>query len=332
MHLLHTDTTNLPHSTKAKQKHKMLSLRCFLFCFLLVAVTSAAWTSLLHGFSLHARPTDSEAGLAHTTARLAVPPVRGGGFLWWKSTDEKAEAAKDHAKKSWFWGKEYAKDKADQSKEAAAAKAEAAKRKAAQAKEQSKADMAKVKRNLSTKYEYVKEHAKHVVGATKDSIKDSASATKGAVKDSVDVTKGAVATGKHKVEAVGNTVEILDDVKRGYDKYQTGKAKATQAVHGVEETVGEGVKKTKNVFRRMFEFFWWPAARPRATTTVYRSTVKEEPFVLEEDNVVTAPRCVDEALEEFEACKVTEMVGAWDWLGIFIHSCFPPIPSRRPNA
>jgi len=283
----------------------MACLRCVTLSLLLVSLVSGAWNpfpNVPQGFSAHARPNVGETGgaLARTTAGLAVPPVRGGGFLWWKSTDEKAEAAKEHAKKSWFWGKEYAKDKATDTKDAAAAKAEQAKRKAAQASAQSKESLYKVKDKLGEKYDTVKEHAKCVASETKEGVKEG-----------VDSTKATLATGKHKIEAVGNTVEVLGDVKTGYDKYLHGKARAKQVVRSAEDGVEEGVEKTKGILRRIVDFLLWPV-RPRTTvmtTTTSRrrgaTTMEEDaPFVLEEENVVTAPRSVDDALEEFEACKV----------------------------
>ena len=230
---------------------------------------------------------------------LVVPPARGGGFLWWKSTEEKGETAKEHAKKSWFWGKEYAKDKATDIKDAATAKAEAAKKKTAQTSEQGKESLHKVKDKLGEKYDTVKAHAKCVASKTTEGMKEG-----------VDSTKSTLATGKHKIKAVGNTVEVLGDVKTGYDKYLHGKAQAHQLVHDAEEGVEEGVEKTKGLLRRIMEVLGWPFRPGRVvttTTTRHRSASsreKDAPFVLEEENVVTAPKSVDDALEEFEMCKV----------------------------
>lgn len=78
---------------------------------------------------------------------------------------------------------------------------------------------------------------------------------------------------------------VLGEAKRTYDKYQTTKE--------------AGKRKTKNFFRRVWEFIWPPTHF--ATTTTGTAPMSE--LVVPAEEIPTFPRDVDEALEEFEACK-----------------------------
>lgn len=265
-------------------------------CFLALPITLVGKKFLPFGYGSSVDSCFKNENEAYQLSSLApapvtIPPVRGGALLWRKSPEEKAKVAKEHAKKSYFWGKEYAKDKATESKQLAAERAEAARRQATRASEQGKDSLLKAQRNLDEKSDAAKVHAHH--------LKEKA-------KEGLNATTSTLAAGKHKIEAVGNTVEVMGDVKSGYDKYLAGKAKAGELVKSAEEGLEEGAEKTKGLLHRVWSYFWWPA---RLTTVSKKPTITSpagEPLVLEEKNVVTAPRSVDEALEEFEACKVSE--------------------------
>lgn len=74
---------------------------------------------------------------------------------------------------------------------------------------------------------------------------------------------------------------VLSDAKHAYDKYNTGKA------------------KTKRFFHRLWEFVWPLARSPTAPSR--HCAVVDETDVLVPGSVI--PRSVDEALEDYEACK-----------------------------
>jgi len=279
-------------------------LRCLGLFLLFASLVSGVWNpfaDLSKDISAHVDRNvgETDGTLTSSTGGLVIPPVRGGGFLWWKSTEEKGELAKEDAQKSWFWGKEYAKDKASDTKDAVTTKAEAAKKKSAKASEQGKESLHNMKDKLSDKYDTVKAQAKCVASKTTEGMKEG-----------VDSTKSTLATGRHKIKAVGNTVEVLGDMKTGYDKYLHGKAQANQLVHSAEEGVEEGMEKTKGLLSWIIEVLGWPFRSRRVVTTTTirdRGVMSREeggPFVLEEENLVTAPKSVDDALEEFETCKV----------------------------
>lgn len=78
------------------------------------------------------------------------PAVRGGKWFWERAPEKmptrfKKDEAESHAKKAWWWGKEYAKDKAAESEQAAKKKAEKAKQKAEKAKDEAKGTLEQAK-------------------------------------------------------------------------------------------------------------------------------------------------------------------------------------------
>jgi hypothetical protein len=88
---------------------------------------------------------------------------------------------------------------------------------------------------------------------------------------------------------VGDAVVVLSEAKQAYDM--------------VRATKEAGKEKTKNFFRRIWEFVW-PPARPSASR--YCATTEAAPateLVVPAEEIPALPRSVDEALEDFEACK-----------------------------
>ena len=212
--------------------------------------------------------------------------AEGGGWFSWLGfgggraveeavtpTRAKKEAAKEHAKASWWWGKSYAKDKAERTAE----------RGARRARDETAEGLEAARRKVGEQFDTVKAHAKKVAHSAQEEVKQGVDATKGAVHKVTDT----VAAGKRKVDQVGDAVVVLSDAKRTYDKYQSTKA--------------AGKAKTKNFFRRVWEFVWPPARRPVCSTATDASEL-----VVPAEEIPAIPRSVDEALEDFEACKDEE--------------------------
>lgn len=246
----------------------------------------------------------------------------GGGWLSWLGfgrgraveeavtpTRAKKEAAKEHAKASWWWGKSYAKDKAAEAERTV-------ERGAARARDETAEGLEAARRKVGEQFDTVKAHAKKVAHSAQEEVKQGVDATKGAV-HKVGET---VAAGKRKVDQVGqvgrlvcggvwkrpiidslhhfhnpqlgDAVVVLSDAKRTYDKYQRTKA--------------AGKAKTKNFFRRAWEFVWPPARRPVCRSSTEEVVGGSELVVPAEEEIPALPRSVDEALEDFEACKDEE--------------------------
>lgn len=215
--------------------------------------------------------------------------AEGGGWFSWLGfgggraveeavtpTRAKKEAAKEHAKASWWWGKSYAKDKAAEAERTA-------QRGARRARDETAEGLEAARRKVGEQFDTVKAHAKKVAHSAQEEVKQGVDATKGAVHKVTDT----VAAGKRKVDQVGDAVVVLSDAKRTYDKYQSTKA--------------AGKAKTKNFFRRIWEFVWPPARRPVCSTATDASEL-----VVPAEEIPAIPRSVDEALEDFEACKDEE--------------------------
>ncbi len=81
---------------------------------------------------------------------------------------------------------------------------------------------------------------------------------------------------------------VLSDAKRAYDT--------------IRATKEAGKAKTENFFRRVWEFVWPPARRHYAATT----GVAPASELVVPAEIPALPRSVDEALEDYEACKNEE--------------------------
>ncbi len=125
----------------------------------------------------------------------------GGWFSWlgWgRSVEEavtptraKKEAAKEHAKASWWWGKSYAKDKAAEAERRA-------ERGAGRARDETAEGLEAARRKVGEHFDTVKAHAKKVVHSAQEEVQQGMDATKGAARKVGET----VAAGKHKVDQV----------------------------------------------------------------------------------------------------------------------------------